>query len=389
LGTILVAGWIAVQMWRRGRRYPAYLLVALLISYFPTSNALVLIQEFFAERLWYLPSFFALAFLAAIADHYLSNSRRATVVSSATALIALALMGRTWMRNREWNGNALLYAAAYRDGPNSIGVLQLYGDWLSRNDETAKGIGLLKKALEIDPGYIDAHRSLADAYLQSGDSESARRHLETIDRLAPGAVSYNNLGVAYARQGNLARAEQEFRNALADPKAAPFAHYNLGMICHRTNRPDEAISHLEESLRLDPGAAATILDLGRLYVALRRPADAVRVFAIGTDKHPSDPRFWTHRATLLATSQDDAVRNGKEAVIAARRACELSGYRDGAALAVLAAAHAEAGDYAEAARTGRQALQIALLEGNAALTAQIQGQLALYDSGKPFRDPRF
>ena len=54
----LLIGWSAVQ-WLRGDRLPAVLTAALLISYLPVSNTVVLIKMFFAERVWYVPSIWA------------------------------------------------------------------------------------------------------------------------------------------------------------------------------------------------------------------------------------------------------------------------------------------------------------------------------------------
>jgi hypothetical protein len=54
------------------------------------------------------------------------------------------------------------------------------------------------------------------------------------------------------------------------------------------------------------------------------------------------------RAYILASCPSPNLRNGKETVTSATRACELTTWQDSEALSTLAAAHAEAGDFASA-----------------------------------------
>jgi Flp pilus assembly protein TadD len=58
------------------------------------------------------------------------------------------------------------------------------------------------------------------------------------------------LGTAAAVRGDYARAEALLREAVdADPGLAE-AHLNLGRVCDRTGRPDEALRHYEAGLAL-------------------------------------------------------------------------------------------------------------------------------------------
>ena len=55
-------------------------------------------------------------------------------------------------------------------------------------------------------------------------------------------------------------------------------------------------------------------------------------------------------------------------------------------LDTLAAAHAAAGRFGEAARVAEQALQLAESAGPATLAAQIRARLALYRAGRPYQE---
>jgi len=75
---VFLAG-LSVWSWRRGRRFVAVASLAASLAYAPTSNSLVLIQVFFAERIWYLPSVF-IAIVVAAAVEPLLHRRWAAVL---------------------------------------------------------------------------------------------------------------------------------------------------------------------------------------------------------------------------------------------------------------------------------------------------------------------
>jgi hypothetical protein len=54
---------------------------------------------------------------------------------------------------------------------------------------------------------------------------------------------------------------------------------------------------------------------------------------------------------------------------------------------VLAAAYAENGRFGEAVETARRGAQLATDQGNPALAAELENNIALYESGRPLRDP--
>jgi len=105
---------------------------------------------------------------------------------AVAVILLLAMTVRCWVRNSEWQNNGALYAAAYRDHPDAAGCLHLYGQWLVNNDKYADGVTLLKRAIDVDMGYTDAHRTLGQAYFRAGNWRDAVRHLQIADMQAPG-----------------------------------------------------------------------------------------------------------------------------------------------------------------------------------------------------------
>jgi hypothetical protein len=92
----------------------------------------------------------------------------------------------------------------------------------------------------------------------------------------------------------------------------------------------------------------------------------------------------TNLAWVLATSADPAQRDGALAVRWATQAAELTGHKNPGILDTLAAAQAEAGNFAEAVTWQRWALRLSPPEERPAL----EERLDLYLAGRPYREPR-
>ena len=91
-------------------------------------------------------------------------------------------------------------------------------------------------------------------------------------------------------------------------------------------------------------------------------------------------------AWLRATSPDAVFRDGAAAVAMAQRVIELAGVRTPDFLDTLAAAYAEAGMFAEAKQTLREALKLAEGRNETALAERLKARLRLYEARTPYRE---
>ena len=96
---------------------------------------------------------------------------------------------------------------------------------------------------------------------------------------------------------------------------------------------------------------------------------------------PADARLHNQLAWLLATCPADDVRNGKDALTHATRACELTDWTDATALDTLAAAHAECADFAASIRHAERALALAAPP----VAAEIERRLACFRGRRTWR----
>lgn len=124
-----------------------------------------------------------------------------------------------------------------------------------------------QRAVELDPGNLDARQHLISYYLQApgflgGSVEKAREQaakIRTIDPLR-GALAY----AAIANdQKDPAGAEREYRSAVAAFPESLSARQALGVFFARSARYDEAFAAFDSILALAPGDPAALFQIGR------------------------------------------------------------------------------------------------------------------------------
>jgi eukaryotic-like serine/threonine-protein kinase len=98
----------------------------------------------------------------------------------------------------------------------------------------------------------------------------------------------------------------------------------------------------------------------------------------------NDPDSLRRLAWILATAPYDDVRDGPKSLQFASQANQICGGRNPGILAILAAAHAECGDFDKAIATQQKAISLLRKGGDA--QAPYAAALKLYESHQPFRD---
>lgn len=336
-------------------------------------------------------------------------------------VLLLSLGYLTWRQTAEYRDLIALYTATLKENPGCWMAHYNLGIVLSEQREAEQAIDHYSRAIALRPDYAEAHYNLGRLLVEKGQLDDAIAHYERAAAINPAdAEAQNNLGVTLFESGRADDAIAHYQKALeirpeyaeascnlanaliakGDFDAAitrytaclaaipehEEAQYNLASALLHKGRIDEAIIQYQRVLQMHPENADAHANLGSAWLAKGRVRDAIAEYTKALQISPENLAALSNLAWLLATSADPALRNGSEAVRLAERADSVSSRsnKHPTVLRILAAAYAEAGQFAEAKETAQHALEAANIQGNTTLAEALQGELALYDLGLPY-----
>jgi protein O-mannosyl-transferase len=159
-------------------------------------------------------------------------------------------------------------------------------------------------------------------------------------------------------------------------------HHHLALALAGERRFAEADAQAATAQQLAPGQPLPTLTRGNIALNMGETARAARLFREVIAVKPYDLEARRKLAWTYATSDDPDLRSGRLALEHARILREKSPETDSIQFDVLAAAYAENGQFDEAVKTARRALNLARIAGED--TRPIQMRLALYQNQQPY-----
>jgi tetratricopeptide (TPR) repeat protein len=329
-----------------------------------------------------------------------------------------------------------LFAKALSLQPRSAAAHYGLGRAALAGKQYALAVEHLEQALALENTASVIHYSLAMAYRGLGDHAKAELHLhqrgplaveadplkKTLDELLNSALTYeknadvagargewtkaaellkkavalaptrasprHKLGTAFFYQGDRRSASDQFQQALKlSPAYAP-SHYALGVIYQDAREHQQALASFSAALASEPGNleararfghAAALIRLNRYQEASARLTEAMDLF-------PNDLSFARAAARVLAAAPDDRVRNGGRAVSMAQ-ALMTRQPKTVDLVETMAMALAEVGQYSDAVRWQREAVEAAERAGHRTVVERLRANLDRYQAGRPCRTP--
>ena len=278
-----------------------------------------------------------------------------------------------------WQGHADRYTYLPQIGlyiAGTWGIANLTGSW--RRQRIVLGAAAL-----LIIGALNWSARIQTSYWR--DSETLFTHALAVT--TNNDVAENNLGIVFLQKGQLDEAISNLQAAIdLRPENGP-AHDNLAKALLQKGHVAEAMVHYRKFLEIEPQNVEARNILGTALIQQGRIKEAIEQWQDALAIEPENGNAASNLAWVFATCPDDSIRDGRRAVELAEKALRLSGGKIPMIFHILAAAYAENGRFSEAIETAQRGAALANSQGNPGLASELQNNVALYEAGRPLRDP--
>ncbi len=313
---------------------------------------------------------------------------RAKVAAEAVNSTSLIRRGLAHARNGQIRHAEAAFRQVLQSLPDNIKARLNLGAMLIKQSRTTEAIEQLRAALTIAENNAELHSNLGVALAYDKQLPMALQHIRIALDLDP---NYNeahyNLGWILQGQGKTDQALASYQRALQLNPVNVRAHNNLGNLLASRGQLDEAVLHWQDAIAYSRENPEAVFNLAVAFIQLERFGEAVALFEDGLQQDPNSLRMIAGLATLLATCPEARHRDGNKAVQLAERLVKRSQGKHLPSLNLLAAAQAEAGDFASAIRTSQQTLALATASKQAQLIQIVRSRLQLYQNRQPYHQP--
>ena len=274
---------------------------------------------------------------------------------------------------------ASLYQKIIELRPNYVTAYYELGQAYVSLGEPDRAIAVYHKGLEVDKNDLSLISSLADAYYTQRNFEKAAVYYQAAVNLKPDFVDVNLLlGSAFFKLGRIDSAITQFRRVLDLDQKSFAATHALANIYYRQKDLDRAVATYKNALELQPDSIEVMGKLAQISVQTDQVSSAVLYYHAILEVDDSHLRALNDLAWIQATSGDSNIRDPENAVLLAKKACEISDYKLPAVLGTLAAAYAASDQFDQAVATAEKALELAKAGGKTELTEKLQSSLKRY-----------
>ncbi len=250
--------------------------------------------------------------------------------------------------------------------------------------ELERALALFDRGIRLHPDLPMLWHNRGCCHMRLDRPEAAVADLDESVQRNP------NFGESYSFRGSSLIGLNRYHEALADFSQAEelgadadFIHTRRGILHLIRKDWPAALADFDKAAELDSENALhhnnrgfTLYRLGRFEEAVKALGRAIRLAPDFV--HPHKNLAW-----LQATCPDETFRDAGAAVQHARRAIDLCEPGDESLFPILAAAHAEAGEFEEAVRIAEIGLPAQLPED---LREAAEHQLSYYRGGTPYRE---
>lgn len=258
---------------------------------------------------------------------------------------------------------------------------------LRRFDEALKDV---TEGIRLDPDAAAQWSSRGHIFFDSKKFDKAVEDYSKAILLKPeSGFLWSNRGASFRELRQYDKALEDYNEAIRrDPSNAEIWQ-NRGAVYAKMKQFDDAVEDFNEAIRLEPASAVYLNNRGFSFSGLRRYSEAIDDFEAAIAINENLWQSKKNLAWLLATADKEEFRDGQRALDLAQSTYEADDFgNSGEAnlLHVLAAAHAEVGDFDKAAECSQKAIEmVSEFEKDEEWANELSAQLESYQAGRPWR----
>jgi tetratricopeptide (TPR) repeat protein len=294
-----------------------------------------------ADRYMYLPGIGIYIIVAWLAGEAIARLRLPKIVpATASAVVLVVLLLITRVQIGYWKDSESLFRHTLDVTTNNYVIYSDYGQVLASKGRFDEGIENVRRAVAINPEWIDAHEKLANVLQGKGLDAEAAAEFELVLQAKPDKINTrNNFGVALVKIKQYDKAMEQFTMVLTEDPCRVSALNNLYKVGVESGKFDKVLS--------------VILGL--------------------QTKDPNNFEF-CQKAGLIYGIQG----NIDVAIEQLEKACRLSNYQVAEPMAFLSQAYAAKKDIKRAVEMAQKALEAAQKENRDDIVTQLRASLESY-----------
>jgi tetratricopeptide (TPR) repeat protein len=191
-------------------------------------------------------------------------------------LRARLLKARLLITDKQWSKAGDVLEAIIRDYPRHAGAYHYLGLVYVAQKDQKKAKGAFLKAVEYNPGNLNARILLAESFLAERAPDLALEQLKSVLDERPQDYQAHVLqGTAYLLKRNMTAAKDAFSHAIDLRPDDPTGYYRLAIVSRGEGQYGETMKHLDRVLALQPDHIPALAAKVSLYVAQEQPTQAL------------------------------------------------------------------------------------------------------------------
>jgi len=274
---------LSLLAWRRRRAHPwlACGWLWFLGTLVPVIGLVQVGSQSMADRYSYVPLLGVLTALVWLAGEWANRSKGLRTAFGATAVAGLLACGvLTFRQVCAWKDSLHLYRHSIAAGEDNSTIRYLLGAALLAEQHEEEAAAQFRRALELQPDYVNALTQLASLAMRHKRFDDARRMIEASIQFEPRNPGLRfNLAMLALWQGRTEEAVRHLQKTLELDPASTAARHTLAQFAVKANRPDEARAHYAEIVRLNRWDAGTLAEYGVLLANLGNLEESRRQLA--------------------------------------------------------------------------------------------------------------